>query len=159
MAVIREISSTTVGVIEQNNSPTGYNSYPRTEAACFLTAGATPTGPACSGTMYGPYCGSDEIIDGRADTLYWCRDGAVLNSTVCTNSAGDGFCETMPSGTYDRCVPGSCAGKVDGYFCGNDGLGGAANGLYFCSGGKITSAVDCPLGCEIRAGENDICKS
>lgn len=154
MQVINTLDSTYVHVVEQNGSPTGYNTYPRSEAECYLTA-RSASGPSCGSGMYGPYCGTDGVF-GAADTLYWCLDGKVKNSTVCTSN-GEGFCETMPTGTYDRCVSGSCAGKPDGYFCGDDGIGGPANALFFCSGGKITSSKACASGCTIVPGANDVC--
>ena len=39
VAVITSISGDTVNVLEQNGSPTGFNSYSVSQAECFLTLG------------------------------------------------------------------------------------------------------------------------
>lgn len=37
MGIITAVGNGTVDVVEQNYSPTGKNTYKRTDAACFLT--------------------------------------------------------------------------------------------------------------------------
>lgn len=49
--------------LPQNSSPTGTNTYPAGEAACYLTAGGTPS--QCP-AMDGLYCGDDGLGLSRA---------------------------------------------------------------------------------------------
>ena len=114
----------------------------------------TPTnGTTCTSTMAGWYCGGD-ALSGDSKTLYYCSGaGSPTNSTECSGGA----CEVVP-GANDQCVPGSCSEGMVGYYCGDDGIGGDASGLYFCEDGEVTSVTQCPGACvTAEKGYNDYC--
>lgn len=54
VAVITAVHDTTVDVIEQNSSPSGRNTYTKSSAGCFLTAGGSP-GPSGSCSNLGTH--------------------------------------------------------------------------------------------------------
>ena len=118
--------------------------------------GPTPT-PApdgtCSDDMTGWYCAGDEI-SGEPNSIYFCDGSAGLatNVTACSEA-----CEVVP-GSNDKCVTGACTGSMVGYYCGDDGIGGDPDGLYYCEDGAVTSATQCTNGCVTAAkGSNDYC--
>jgi len=156
VAVITAVSGGTVYVVEQNASPNGYNSYSTSQASCFLTAsgsGGSSGGLACPGNGY--YCGSDGVQGGSANTLYLCQNGRTVSHQACS-----GACVVMPSYYSDQCASGSCAGVGNGFYCGNDEIGGQSNVLYDCSGGRIAWAGYCTYGCQVSgAGYSDYCKN
>lgn len=46
----------------------------------------------------------------------------------------------------------------DGFYCGDDGVGGDPNTLYQCIGGVANIAIICPSGCQTNPpGQNDVC--
>jgi surface antigen len=96
VAVITAVHSSTVDVIEQNSSPTGKNTYNKSDAGCFLTAGHSSSG-SCPHLGY--YCGNDGL--GKdANTLYYCSgEGASPSvSKACANG-----CVTAAKGSDDHC--------------------------------------------------------
>jgi len=153
VAVIDTVSDTAADVVEQNASPNGRNSYTLSSAECFLTARKLPpSGPSCNGLPNGWFCGNDGI-GGSTNTNYFCDDGKITSTTACSFA-----CVVVP-GSNDECSDkGSCSGLPDGWFCGDDKIGGDSNTLYFCSGGKADGAKYCTNGCQINPGANDSCK-
>jgi len=152
VTVIDSVSGNTINVLEQNSSPSGRNSYTFSQVSCFLTAGGG--GGLCSGLSDGTYCGNDGIHGGQANTLYTCSGGNVASTSTCKF-----VCEVMPSGTADRCASGSCSGLENGYYCGNDQIGGDPNGLYQCQGGNGETCKYCTSGCQVSPpGQPDKCK-
>jgi hypothetical protein len=74
------------------------------------------------------------------------------------NHEFDGTCNrvSVKSNPNDPCSKAPSGGD----FCGRDGLGGAADTLYTCSGahGVTSSSQACKAGCKINpAGQNDVC--
>ena len=68
VAVITAVHSSTVDVIEQNSSPSGKNTYAKSDAGCFLTAQKSNDGK-CHHLGY--YCGDDGL--GKSpNNLYYC---------------------------------------------------------------------------------------
>lgn len=68
VAVTTAVHSNTVDVIEQNSSPSGKNTYAKSDAGCFLTAQKN------SGKCHhlGYYCGDDGL--GKSpNNLYYCK--------------------------------------------------------------------------------------
>jgi len=99
----------------------------------------------------GLYCGGDGVT-GDPGTLYRCTAGDVSLLEVC----GHG-CQRMPAGVDDQCAPPSCP-FGDGLYCGGDGVSGDPGTLYRCSGGTLTVAQACSIGCQREpAGVNDQC--
>lgn len=151
VAVITAVYSSTVDVIEQNSSPSGRNTYSKSDAACFLTAGGS-AGGSCPNKGY--YCGNDKL--GKdANNLYYCS-AAGANPTLSTDC---GFtCSIMPSGYDDKCVSGTCSNVNTGYYCGSDKIGGDKNTLYLCQNSKPAGAKHCANGCVTAAsGHDDYC--
>jgi len=152
VAVIDTVTSTGADVVEQNGDPSGRNSYTLSSAYCFLTAGKPPSGPSCGSLPNGWFCGNDGVF-GSTNTNYFCDDGKITQTTNC-----DFACVIVP-GSNDQCSnTGSCSGLPDGWFCGNDKIGGESDVLYFCNGGKADGAKYCANGCQINPGVNDSCK-
>jgi hypothetical protein len=56
---------------------------------------------------------------------------------------------------------GGGGGCVDGgYYCGGDKVSGNSSTLYRCNGGSAPTVVEhCGNGCEVRSGEDDVCRS
>jgi len=53
---------------------------------------------------------------------------------------------------------GSCQGMPNGYYCGNNGISGSPNTLYYCMNGAIQSQSACPQVCEtFPQGYDDKC--
>lgn len=151
VAVITAVYSSTVDVIEQNSSPSGRNTYSKSDAGCFLTAGGSGGG-SCPNKGY--YCGNDKL--GKdANNLYYCS-AAGANPTLSTDC---GFtCSIMPSGYDDKCVSGTCSNVNTGYYCGSDKIGGDKNTLYLCQNSKPAGAKHCANGCVTAAsGHDDYC--
>ena len=151
VAVITGFSGNSVNVVEQNSSPTGRNTYSKSDVSCYLTAGGS--GSKCHAA--GWYCGNDGL--GKdPNTLYYCESagGAITKSTKC------GFtCVTMPSGQNDKCsTSGTCSNVNTGYYCGNDKINGDKNTLYLCKSSKPSGAKYCSKGCHVASsGYDDYC--
>jgi surface antigen len=151
VAVITSVGSSTVDVLEQNSSPSGKNTYAKSDAGCFLTAGTS----AGSCSHLGDYCGNDGL-GYDANNLYYCS-GSGAKPTLKTDCAFT--CVTMPSGSDDKCTSGSCSSVNTGYYCGGDKIGGDANTLYLCQGSQPSGAKYCPNGCVTApSGTDDHCK-
>lgn len=153
VAVITAVHSSTVDVIEQNSSPSGRNTYAKSDAGCFLTAGGSPSAGSCPNKGY--YCGNDGL--GKdANNLYYCS-AAGASPTL---SKDCGFtCTIMPHGTDDKCGSGSCSSVKTGYYCGKDKIGGDANTLYLCKDSKPAGSKYCANGCvTASSGHDDYCK-
>ena len=155
VAVITSVGSSTVDVIEQNSSPTGKNTYSKSDAGCFLTASSS-TG-SCHTTGY--YCGNDGL-GLSANNLYYCSGSGASPAlhTSCSTT-----CVTMPSGQDDKCdsASPSCSSITAsaGYYCGNDKIGGNSNTLYYCSNSKLDGGIYCSSGCvTASSGSDDYCK-
>jgi len=151
VAVVTSATASTVNVVEQNNAVSGKNSYPTSEAYCFLSANFT--GPSCSSSMVGWYCGNDGV-NGITNYRYYCDNGQVTNSQKCD------VCEIVP-GSNDVCSTATCTSNMVGWYCGTDRVnGGDANGLYYCENSVATTATHCTNGCVTApSGESDYCKS
>lgn len=151
VAVITAVHSDTVDVIEQNSSPNGRNTYTKSSAGCFLTAGHSSG--TCSHLGY--YCGNDGL-DKSANKLYYCS-GAGATPTLHEDCAFT--CVTMPHGSDDQCSGGgSCSAVNTGDYCGDDKIGGAKNTLFRCESSKPAGATKCENGCHTAAaGQNDYC--
>jgi len=151
-AIISSISGSTLSVIEQNASPSGVNTYPESEAYCYLQYGSS-TSSGCKNKGY--YCGGDGL-NLSVDTLYYCS-AAGATPTVSKQCA---FCVTMPSGQDDACsTSGSCSAVTTGYYCGSDKIGGNSNTLYYCKNGEPSGATYCSSGCyTASSGSDDYCK-
>jgi GH25 family lysozyme M1 (1,4-beta-N-acetylmuramidase) len=111
-----------------------------------------PTGP-CTGKEAGLWCGAALGLD--AGTLYVCN-GTPDPDVAQTCDQG---CQPMPAGVNDQCYDASCDGRVDGAYCGSDGVGGNPALLYSCVGGDVDSFSACASGCISEpAGVNDVCR-
>ena len=124
----------------------------------------TPTGPTCNGSSAKKYCGSDNMSNASADTLYTCPGPgqAPSSSQVCSYG-----CQANSAGTDDACKPATptgptCNGSSAGKYCGNDNMSNAsASTLYTCPGpGQAPSSSQvCSNGCQVNsAGTDDACK-
>jgi surface antigen len=154
VAVITAVHSSKVDVIEQNSSPSGKNTYAKSDAACFLTAQENLPEGICSHKGY--YCG-DDGLQKSANNLFYCADKgaeAVL-SEKCEHT-----CVTEPSGQDDQCAKdGTCEKVITGYYCGDDKVDGDKNNLYYCKDSHMHGAVKCENGCKIApSGQDDYCK-
>lgn len=151
VAVITAVHSSTVDVIEQNSSPSGRNTYYKSDAGCFLTAGSSPS-PSGSCPNKGYYCGNDKGLGKDANNLYYCSAAGATPSL----SKDCGFtCTIMPSGQDDKCGSGSCANVNTGYYCGSDKIGGDKNTLYLCKSSKPSGSKYCANGCVTASSGND----
>mgnify|MGYP003386677078 FL=1 len=152
VAVITAVHSSTVDVIEQNSSPSGKNTYAKSDAGCFLTAQGVKAG--CHHKGY--YCG-DDGLGKNANKLYYCSgDGAdPVLSEACAFT-----CVTEPSGQDDQCSKnGSCSAVNTGYYCGDDKIDGGASNLYYCVNSAPQGAKKCENGCKTApSGQDDYCK-
>jgi surface antigen len=154
VAVITAVHSNTVDVIEQNSSPSGKNTYSKSDAGCFLTAQGSNSKGICHHKGY--YCG-DDGLQKNANKLYYCSgDGA---EAVVSESC-DFTCVTMPSGQDDQCSKNGSCNKVNtGYYCGDDKIGGGSNNLYYCVNSEPKGAKRCENGCKTApSGQDDYCK-
>lgn len=100
----------------------------------------------------GLYCGGDRLA-GDPQTLYQCNAGGVpIARGVCASG-----CLVRPA-RDDACgaSPGVC--QDGGTYCGGDKLDGDPRTLYVCMGGVGTSPMECPDGCVVRDGDDDICR-
>jgi hypothetical protein len=151
VAVITAVHSSTVDVIEQNSSPSGRNTYAKSDAGCFLTAQGSSSG-ACSHLGY--YCGNDGL--GKdANSLYYCS-GAGASPVLHTDCSFT--CAIMPHGQDDKCVSGSCSSVNTGYYCGSDKIGGSKEVLYLCKSSKPDGSKYCDNGCHTAtSGHDDYC--
>ncbi|MEO7113529.1 MAG: hypothetical protein ABI183_24030, partial [Polyangiaceae bacterium] len=96
VAVINDVTSTHVTVVQQNvpGEPTG--TYARSSAKCFLHATANST--ACLHMDNGAYCGQSAAFPrGTEGTLYTCKDHYVSKRLTC----GTGC--IVVSGGNDKC--------------------------------------------------------
>lgn len=152
VAVITAVHDSTVDVIEQNSSPSGKNTYAKSDAGCFLTAGGGGGG-ACSNKGY--YCGNDGLGK-SANNLYYCS-GAGAEPTLHTDCSFT--CITMPKGQDDKCGnSGTCSKVNTGYYCGNDKISGDSKVLYLCKSSAPAGAKYCSNGCHVASsGHDDYC--
>lgn len=94
-----------------------------------------------------------EGFPGVADTLYQCNEGGVpLARGRC--SAG---CIEQPDGD-DVCRADGGACVEGGFYCGGDKLDGDPRTLYTCEAGRGVDGSECPDGCQVRPGRDDICR-
>ena len=153
VAVITKVHTNTVDVIEQNSSPSGKNTYSKSDAGCFLTA--QPDVPKGICTHKGYYCGDG--LQKKSNNLYYCS-GSGAEAVVSEKCAFT--CLTEPSGRDDQCAKnGSCAAVNTGYYCGGDKIGGNEKSLFYCKDSAPHGAVKCENGCKTAAsGKDDHCK-
>ena len=98
------------------------------------------------------HCGG-ATFPGVVDTLYECNEGGVpLARGRC--SAG---CIEQPDGD-DVCRADGGACVEGGFYCGGDKLDGDPRTLYTCQEGRGVDGTECPDGCQVRPGEDDICR-
>lgn len=96
VAVIDDVTSTHVTVVQQNvaGEPTG--TYARSSAKCFLHATANST--ACLNVKNGEYCGQSAAFPhGKEGTLYTCKNHFLSDRVTC----GTGC--IVVSGGNDKC--------------------------------------------------------
>ncbi len=126
VAVISGFTSSSVNVVEQNSSPTGKNTYAKSDVECYLTYTGSGGGN-CKNLGY--YCGNDGLgLD--ANNLYYCSGSGAKPAL---SSDCKFTCVIMPSGQDDKCSSsGSCSSVNTGYYCGSDKIGGDPNTLYYC---------------------------
>ena len=75
-----------------------------------------------------------------------------------TYSYSQGYCFLTANQTTTGGA--NCNGKPDGTYCGNNGVNGSPNVLYYCTRGVVTSQTTCPQVCEsFPQGYNDKCSS
>ena len=100
----------------------------------------------------GAYCGGDKV-SGNSSTLYRCNGSSA--PTVIEH-CGNG-CQ-VNAGQDDACRSGgSCV--VGGHYCGGDKVSGSSSTLYRCTGGSSGTVVShCASGCEVRPGQDDVCR-
>jgi hypothetical protein len=97
----------------------------------------------------GLYCGGNGVPGSTRD-LYRCTGGVPTLETACADD-----CARMPDGFNDMC---SCA-LGDGLYWGGNGVNGAANMLYRCTGGVSAVERTCAGGCQKQPdGYNDTCR-
>ncbi|CAN93828.1 hypothetical protein predicted by Glimmer/Critica [Sorangium cellulosum So ce56] len=104
-------------------------------------------------------CGNDGI-NGDRDTLYYCSGQGATPSSPQRCQYG---CTIVP-GANDKCNPPPAGTTLTicpyrSYLCGNDGINGDRDTLYYCSGQGATpsSPQRCQYGCTIVPGANDRC--
>jgi surface antigen len=157
VAVITAVHSSTVDVIEQNSSPSGRNTYSKSDAGCFLTAGKAPAPSTGSCPHLGYYCGNDGLGK-NANKLYYCSGEGATPSVKQDCSF---TCVIEPKGSDDKCDTSSgatCSAVKTGNYCGNDKIGGNKNILYRCEESKPAGAKYCSNGCHVASsGSNDYC--
>ncbi|MHB1843480.1 MAG: hypothetical protein ACYCWW_01420, partial [Deltaproteobacteria bacterium] len=145
----------------------GVGQAPSSSTACPSTCTVEPAGTPdyCAGSQIicpgmGPYCGSDGVTGGAADTLYQCPGAGLAPGS--TTPCGNG-CQVEASGTPDYCKGATPICPGVGAFCGSDGVGnGDSNTLYQCPGANQapTSSQACSSGCQVEpAGTPDYCKN
>lgn len=107
--------------------------------------------PAC---VDGEHVCAGEALPGVADTLYECNQGGVpLARGRCTA----GCIERADGDDVCRADGGACV--EGGFYCGGDKLDGDPRTLYTCQGGRGVDGSECPDGCQVRPGRDDICRA
>jgi hypothetical protein len=97
------------------------------------------------------YCGGDKLV-GEPDVLYRCNRGGVPTARGrCTLG-----CQRRTD-KDDVCI-GAPPCQDGGMYCGGDKLDGDPQTLYVCMNGAGTSPRECPGGCVVRPGSDDICQ-
>jgi hypothetical protein len=108
-------------------------------------------GPSCTASEH--LCG-DDILPGEADTLYECvPDGVPRVRGRC--SAG---CIVVREGD-DVCRADGGVCVEGGFYCGGDKLDGDPRTLYTCREGRGVDGSECPDGCQVRPGRDDVCRA
>eukprot|EP01094_Clydonella_sp_ATCC50884_P024306 TRINITY_DN6058_c0_g1_i1.p1 TRINITY_DN6058_c0_g1~~TRINITY_DN6058_c0_g1_i1.p1 ORF type:complete len:314 (-),score=63.02 TRINITY_DN6058_c0_g1_i1:220-1140(-) len=73
-------------------------------------------------------------------------------------SYSSGYCYITAGGGTNNGGGVSCAGKSNGYYCGDNGLGGDARTLYLCMNGQVSASSACSSACvHWPAGYDDTC--
>jgi hypothetical protein len=99
------------------------------------------------------HCGGAAFA-GVPETLYECNeDGVPLARGRC--SAG---CIAHPDGD-DVCRADGGACVEGAFYCGGDKLDGDPRTLYTCQDGRGVDGSECPDGCQVRPGRDDICRA
>jgi hypothetical protein len=98
------------------------------------------------------YCGGDRLA-GDPQTLYQCNAGGV---PIARGACASGCLVRPTRDDVCRASPGVC--QDGGTYCGGDKLDGDPRTLYVCMGGVGTSPMECPAGCVVRDGDDDICR-
>jgi hypothetical protein len=111
----------------------------------------TPNGDCALGD--GRYCGGNGVT-GDATALYRCTAGIAAVARSCALG-----CRRMPAGQNDVCAEGAACPYGNGAYCGGNGIGGAPETLYDCSGGHIAPKTACANGCRpMPIGQADVCR-
>lgn len=98
-------------------------------------------------------CGGASF-SGAADVLYQCNEGGVplargrCTAGCITRADGDDVCRADGG----VCVEG-------GFYCGGDKLDGDPRTLYTCREGRGVDGAECPDGCQVRPGRDDVCRA
>lgn len=83
-------------------------------------------------------------------------DGSGKN----TYSYGSGYCYITAGGGVAPTGGASCAGQANGYYCGDNGLGGDENTLYLCMNQQVSASSACSSVCvHWPSGHDDTCAS
>jgi hypothetical protein len=141
----------------------GWDAAGAGEAICRNGPSSSPN-PCVSAPSHAAFCGSDtrygftaQAVSSQPNTLFHCDHFGVDNTVACPNGCAlgngpaDDFCSPQPPPPQLHC-------PTDGFYCGNDGVGGDANTLYQCTGGVADIAIICPNGCQSNPpGVNDQC--
>lgn len=154
-------SGSTVSIVRQCSN--GCQTNLGVDDACMTTTSSSPSsssGASCVG-LSGDYCGTD-YVGGSANTLYTCSGNQIVTSKTCANGcvtnpnpAYNDTCATTPPASSSGSV--SCAGLPDFDYCGSS-VGGDANTLYTCTGGRLTGSSPCASGCTVAASNvSDYC--
>lgn len=101
----------------------------------------------CFNDPDGWYCGG--FIGGDPGFRYRCENKTTAEKIGCPDGCENGSCKSKAS----------CAGKANGYWCGENENTGTPGHLYLCKDGQIASDQACPNGCQMMPfGTPDQCK-
>jgi hypothetical protein len=104
----------------------------------------------CFNDPDGWYCGGS--IGGDPAFRYRCEGKVTAEKQSCPEGCEGGNCKSAPQA--------SCAGKVNGYWCGETENTGVPGHLYLCKDGQVASDQVCPEGCQMMPfGTPDQCKA
>jgi hypothetical protein len=98
------------------------------------------------------YCG-DHMLAGDPETLYRCNSGGVPTARGARCAYGCIF----QTGKDDACRGGPLC-QDGGRYCGGDKVDGDPKTLYVCMTRVGTMPTECPSGCVVRPGSDDICR-
>lgn len=157
VAVISSVTSTAVGVVQQNEGSTGKGAWARSCAKCYLHAARNDV---CNDVANGTYCGDTNAFKGgKKGTLYVCDGNELKSSKACADGCeGD-------SGKTDECEQASDAGDADAIEddAGNDetNVGEDSGAASSVQGGDAVNAStdvgnsgDSGGGCAVAPNEN-----